>query len=127
MQVGNRDVDPSNPYKGGIRKKTWDEIVRRIVRLIVRRIFRLWKVNAIIPQNQNNKEESKQFIIVQIEALKNEHSVFVHFVYILTIAVQTTLNKIIHMLQKDINKPKNNSIFTIFKLWYDIAFITNVK
>lgn len=31
------------------------------------------------------------------------------------------------MLQKDINKPKNNSIFTIFKLWYDIAFITNVK
>lgn len=92
MQVGYRNVDPSNPYKGGIRKKTWDEIVRRI--------FSLWKVNAIIPQNQNNKKESKQCIIVQIEALKNEHSVFVHFVYILTIAVQTTLNKIIHLLKK---------------------------
>lgn len=31
MQVGYRNVDPSNPYKGGIRKKTWDEIVRRIL------------------------------------------------------------------------------------------------
>lgn len=30
MQVGYRNVDPSNPYKGGIRKKTCDEIVRRI-------------------------------------------------------------------------------------------------
>lgn len=39
MQVGYRNVDPSNPYKGGIRKKTWDEIVRRI--------FRLWKVNVM--------------------------------------------------------------------------------
>lgn len=31
MQVGYRDVDPSIPYKGGIRKKTWDDIVRRIL------------------------------------------------------------------------------------------------
>lgn len=31
MQVGYRNVDPSNPYKDGIRKKTWDEIVRRIL------------------------------------------------------------------------------------------------
>lgn len=31
MQVVYRDVDPSIPYKGGIRKKTWDGIVRRIL------------------------------------------------------------------------------------------------
>lgn len=31
MQVGYTDVDPCNPYKGGTRKKTWDEIVRRIL------------------------------------------------------------------------------------------------
>lgn len=30
MQVGYRNVDPSVPYKDGIRKKTCDEIVRRI-------------------------------------------------------------------------------------------------
>lgn len=35
------------------------------------------KCNVIILQNQNNKEEFKQFIPVYIEALKNEHSVFV--------------------------------------------------
>lgn len=69
MQVVYRDVDPSIPNKGGIRKKTWDEFVRRI--------FRFWKVNVIILQSQNNKEEFKQFIPVYIEALKNEHSVFV--------------------------------------------------
>lgn len=31
MQVVYTDVDPSIPYKGGIRKKTWDDIVRRIL------------------------------------------------------------------------------------------------
>lgn len=31
MQVLYTDVDPSVPYKDGTRKKTWDEIVRRIL------------------------------------------------------------------------------------------------
>lgn len=50
-----------------------------------------------------------------------------HFVYILTIGVQTTLNKIIDLLKKRHLTPKQNFIFTIFKLWYNIAYIINLK
>lgn len=57
----------------------------------------------------------------------HEQTCLFHFVYILTIGVQTTLNKIIDLLKKRHKTPKQISIFTIFKLWYDIAFITNVK